>query len=68
MKASKAKDKDIEIRVNLMEQGFFDIKARLNLIEDRLEKITAAVNGGVGAWKMLVFVMALAGLVNAIVK
>lgn len=60
--------KDLEIRLALVEQGFTDIKRRLEHIEITTVRLSAAVERGVGAWKGLLFIVSVLGAVVSFVS
>lgn len=68
MKKAKTTIKDLEIKIAVSEQGFSDIKRRLNHIEDNIEKLSAVINRGVGAWKGLLCMASFAGTIMALAK
>ncbi len=60
--------KDLEIRVALVEQGFTDIRRRLEHIETTTIRLSAAVERGIGAWKGLFCLISIAGIAVSFLK
>ncbi len=58
--------KDMEVKIAVIEHGLADIRRRLDNIEYKIEGLSAALNHGIGAWRLLLLlasgVVALAGL------
>jgi hypothetical protein len=68
MKKAKTTIKDLEIKIALIEQGFPDIKRRLDIIESNIEKLTGIINRGVGAWKGLLCFASFVATIAAVLK
>ncbi len=68
MKKAKTTIKDLEVKVAVFEEGFPDIKRRLNQIEDNIDKLSAIINRGVGAWKGLLCLVSFVGTLIAVIK
>ena len=68
MKKAKTTIKDLEIKIAVIEQGFPDIKRRLDIIESNIEKLSGIINRGVGAWKGLLCLASFAATMMALIK
>lgn len=68
MKKAKTTIKDLEIKLAVFEQGFSNIKRRLNHIEENIEKLSTIINRGVGAWKGLLCLATFIGALMTIIK
>lgn len=67
MRKIKTINKDLEVRLALTEQGFEDIKIRLNIIEADLKKISEAIVKGLGAWRAALLMCSFIGGLLAII-
>ncbi len=64
----KAKDTELEIKIALVEQGFVDIRKRLDYIETRLEVLAGTIYRGLGAWRAVIYIASASGAMAGFVK